>query len=258
MKDLWQVGWSWYPSVIAGLAVWTLLYLFASRRGKGIPLANQIAFHMGTLASIIALLSPLDELGDEYLFSAHMVQHLLLMFVAPPLWLVGTPGWLVDVIVPPRLDRLVKRLTATVSGFMIFVGVMFAWHIPFLYQATLESENVHILEHLTFIGAALIGWWAVAGPEASRIPKPAPPLRIVYLFLLAIPCTGLAALLTFAPAPIYTYYVAAPRIFGLDVLQDQRLGGLLMWLPTHLVLLTALGITFLQWFSREGQRVMES
>jgi len=82
-------------------------------------------------------------------------------------------------------------------------------------------------------------------------------MRILYLFLLAIPCTALAAILTFAPAPLYPFYVTAPHSFGLDALQDQHLGGLLMWLPTHLVLLVALGITFFKWFtdsSRESEQ----
>lgn len=239
--------WSWYPSVVIGFSLWTLLYLWANRR-KHTPLALQIAFHLGTLTGLLALVSPLDALGDEYLFSAHMVQHLLLMFVTAPLWLIGTSGWLVDGIIPKRLDGLVRRLASPMSAFVAFVSVMSFWHIPSVYEIAQESEAVHIFEHLSFIGCALIGWWPVAGAEASRIPKPEPPVRMLYLFLLAVPCTALSAILTFANTPLYPYYITAPHIFGLDALQDQRLGGLLMWLPTHMVLLLALGITFLKWF----------
>lgn len=240
--------WTWYPSVVIGFGLWTLLYLRANR-GKHTPLSQQFAFHLGTLAGLLALVSPLDELGDEYLFSAHMVQHLLLMFVTAPLWLIGTPGWLVDRIIPKQLFGSIKRLAGPVSTFVAFVWVMWFWHIPSVYEMAQESEAIHIFEHLTFIGAALIGWWPVAGAETSfRIPKPAPPVRMLYLFLLAIPCTSLAAILTFAQTPLYPFYVTSPHIFGLDALQDQHLGGLLMWLPTHMVLLAALGITFLKWF----------
>ena len=253
MTALLQVGWMWYPSVVIGFSLWTMLYAWANR-GRHTPIMQQVAFHLGTLVGLIALVSPLDELGDEYLFSAHMIQHLLLMFVTAPLWLIGTPGWLVDGIIPERLDGFVKRLVGPLSAFVTFVGVMWFWHVPGIYEMAQESETVHIFEHLTFIGAALIGWWPVAGAEKSRLSRPAPPIGMLYLFLLAIPCTSLAAILTFAHTPLYPFYVTAPHIFGLDVLQDQHLGGLLMWLPTHIFLLLAIGITFFKWFLESDQK----
>jgi putative membrane protein len=248
MNALLRVGWTWSPSVVIGFTFWTLLYAWSCRANRTPP-GQQIIFHLGTLVGLLALVSPLDELGDAYLFSAHMVQHLLLIFVTAPLWLVGAPGWLVDRIIPKGLDELAKRLTNPMSAFIAFVSVLYVWHIPAVYNLAQESETIHILEHLTFIGAALLGWWPVAGAETSRLSKPEPPLRMLYLFLLAIPCTGLAAVLTFARRPLYPFYVDAPHIFGLDPQQDQRLGGLLMWLPTHMILLLALGITFFKWFA---------
>ena len=253
MNGLSQVGWNWYPSVVIGFSLWTLLFAWANR-GRHTPLRQQIAFHLGTLVGLVALVSPLDELGDEYLFSAHMVQHLLLMFVTTPLWLIGTPGWLVDGIIPSWLDQPVKRLVSPLFAFVTFVNVMLFWHIPSIYEMAQESEAIHIFEHLSFIGAALIGWWPVAGSETSRISKPDPPVRLIYLFLLAIPCTSLSAILTFAHTPLYPYYVTASHIFGLDALQDQRLGGLLMWLPTHMFLLLAMGITFIKWFMNTSRK----
>jgi putative membrane protein len=249
MKELLQVGWTWYPSVVIGFGMWTLLYMLALRRGKSMTFSQQIAFHLGTLTGLIALVSPLDELGDAYLFSAHMVQHLLLMFVTAPLWLIGTSGWMIDGIIPKGMTRFVQWLTRPLFAFVTFVGVMWFWHVPSLFEMAQESEVIHIFEHLTYIGVALIGWYPVVGAETFHIPKPSPPVRILYLFLLAIPCTVLAAILTFAHTPLYPFYVTAPHPFGLDALQDQHLGGLLMWLPTHLVLLVALGITFLKWFT---------
>jgi len=247
MSDLLQVGWTWYPSVVIGFSLWTLLYAWINR-GRHTSLLQQVTFHLGTLAGLLALVSPLDGLGDEYLFSAHMVQHLLLMFITAPLWLIGTPGWLVDGIIPKRMDKLVNRLASPISAFVAFVIVLWFWHIPVVYETAQENEAIHIFEHLSFIGAALIGWWPVAGAETSRISKPSPPVRMLYLFILTIPCTGLAAILTYARTPLYPFYVTAPHIFGLDALQDQHMGGLLMWLPTHMFLLLAIGITFFKWF----------
>lgn len=248
MNRFLMVGWAWSPSVVIGFILWTLIYLW-SCRVRPTPLWQQIGFHLGTLVGLLALVSPLDELGDLFLFSAHMVQHLLLMFVTAPLWLIGVPGGLVNSIIPKGLESLINRLTRPMSSFFIFVGVLYVWHIPAVYNLAQESEAIHIFEHLTFIAAALIGWWPVAGAKTARFPKPEPPARMLYLFLLAIPCTALAAALTFARAPLYPYYVNAPHFFGLDALQDQRLGGLLMWLPTHMVLLLAMGLTFRHWFA---------
>jgi len=247
MNALLRVGWVWTPSVVVGFAIWTLLYHRSCRTGRA-TLGQQIAFHFGTLVGLLALVSPLDVLGDDFLFSAHMVQHLLLIFVTAPLWLIGAPGQLVERVIPEKIAGWARRLADPRLAFFIFVGVLYFWHFPPIYNLAQESENVHILEHLTFIGAAMVAWWPVAGAETARFTKPAPALRMLYLFLLAIPCTFLAAVLTFAHEPLYAFYANAPHIFGLDALQDQRLGGLLMWLPTHLFLLLALGITFFSWF----------
>jgi putative membrane protein len=210
------------------------------------------AFHAGTLVGLMALTSPLDALGDEYLFSAHMVQHLMLVFIVAPLWLLGTPGWMIDQLVPQGLRSIANRLLSPIVAFSIFVVVMWGWHLPGVYQLTLESEAVHIFEHLSFIGAGLIGWWPVLGAADAPLAKPEPSLRMLYLFLLAIPCTGLAAVLTFSTHPFYPFYESAQHIFGLSALEDQHLGGLVMWLPTHLILLTMLGVTFTRWFGRSA------
>jgi len=261
MNQLLQAGWTWYPSVVLGLGLWTAAFLAAIgplRRkfawGEAPAPSRQFAFHTGTLFALLALVSPLDELGDEYLFSAHMVQHLLLMFVVAPLWLAGLPAWLVDHGLPGPVRNLARSLTSPLAALTIFVGVMWLWHLPVLYSLAQSSEGLHIFEHLTFIGGALIGWWPVASPSTPLAPRPAAPLRILYLFMLAIGCTLLAALLTFASAPMYPFYVDAPRLFGLSVLGDQRLGGLLMWFPTHMILLLAIGITFNGWFRAENRR----
>jgi len=173
---------------------------------------------------------------------------LLLMFGTTPLWLIGTPGWMVDRIIPKALTNFVRWLTSSMVAFAAFAFVMIVWHIPSLYELVQANEGIHIFEHLTYIGAGLIGWWPVMGGETSNFPRPEAPARMLYLFLLSIPCTALGSLLTLAHVPFYSFYATAPHPFGLDALQDQHLGGLLMWMPTHLFLLVALGITFMKWF----------
>lgn len=261
MTEVLLTGWTWYPSVLMGIGLWTGAYLIligpVRRRkawGEAPGVWQQIAFHSGTLILLIALISPLDELGDEYLFSAHMVQHLLMMFITPPLWLMGSPAWLVDFILPKRLAPLAAWITRPAAAFIVFTSVMYIWHIPALYNLAQTNEGVHILEHLMYIGGSLVGWWPVASQTGSIISKPSVPVSMLYIFLMTIPCTVLAAILTFSSRPLYPLYLEAPRIIGLSVLEDQHLGGLLMWLPTHMVLLLALGITFFQWLNINENR----
>jgi putative membrane protein len=259
MSELLQLEWTWYPSVVIGFTLWTLAYLAAlgplrPRQAQGPGWQRQIAFHAGTLIALLALVSPLDELGDEHLFSAHMLQHLLLMFATAPLWLVGLPGWLVERIFPGALRRAVTLFTHPVASFTVFAGVMVFWHIPAIYQIAQTNEGIHIFEHLTFIGGALIGWWPVAGPSSPSFPRTAAPVRVLYTFLLAFPCTALAAILTFATAPLYPFHAQGGQLFGLTPLEDQRLGGLMMWFPTHMVILFALGVTFFRWLGSENRQ----
>ncbi len=256
MNELLQAGWAWYPSVVIGFSLWTVAYVLLVgilRRkynwGEAPSQMMQIFFHCGTLTGLFALISPLDALGDEYLFSAHMIQHLLLMFVTAPLWIMGAPGWLTDLVIPSILKKYMGWMTHPISAFAVFVGVMTIWHIPVLYNLALENEGLHIFEHLTFIGAAMIGWWPIAAPNNSV----APPAQMLYLFLLGIPATALAAILTFASTPLYPFYSEAPRLLGLSVLDDQHLGGLLMWIPMHMVLFLAFCITFFKWFNNENK-----
>lgn len=255
MNELLQPGWMWHPSVVIGFGLWTIAYVFATgnlRRkhnwGKAPSQLRQILFHCGTLIGLFALVSPLDALGDEYLFSAHMTQHLLLMFATAPLWTLGLPAWLMDLIIPPAPGKYWQWITRPLPAFTIFVGTMTVWHVPALYNLALGNEGLHIFEHLTFIGAALIGWWPIAASDSPV----APPAQMLYLFLLGIPGTALAALLTFSSASLYPFYSEAPRLFGLSVLDDQHLGGLLMWIPMHMVLFLAFCLIFFKWFNNEN------
>ena len=252
-------SWTWAPSVLIGFGVWTIAYVFLTRtkhrldseKSRPTPW-QQISFHTATLVAIIALISPLDHLGDDYLFSAHMVQHLLLMFISAPLWLIGTPGWLLESLVPSWLHNFAYWLTRPLTAYIIFALSMTGWHVPLFYNLALEHDWIHISEHLNYMVAAVIGWWPIAGPKVSYAPKPAPPLRMIYNFLLLLPFTALAAALTFSEMPFYPYYTSAPRILGLSVLADQQLGGLIMWVPTHMIFLLTISIVFFQWFEELG------
>lgn len=254
MSELLQVPWVWYPSVVIGFTLWTAAYmlLLGTSRARGAGgAARQLAFHAGTLLGLLSLVSPVDALADTSLFSAHMLQHLLLMFGMAPLWLLGLPAAPISSAWPAALRNAAARITTPAVAWVVFAGVMWIWHVPQLFELTLRYESLHIFEHLTLIGGALIGWWPIVSPTVVALPRPAPPSRMLYIFFVALACTALAALLTFSAGPLYpqSQYVHSTEVLGLSTMTDQRLGGLMMWLPTHMILLLALGVTFFRWFT---------
>ena len=256
------LAWSWEPSVVAGTVLISALYAALAgplrRRfswGEPVPASRQAAFHLANLCVFVALVSPLDSLADESLFSAHMIQHMLLTFVAPPLWLAGAPTWLAQKLVPiPALRRTLDRLTWPLSAFLIFNATMWAWHIPAAYNAALENERLHTIEHLAFMATAVIGWWPVLGPWLEEYPESESRLstlgKAFYLFLSTFPCTGLAALITLTPTRLYTFYGNASLQWGLSPMLDQQLGGVFMWLPGDMIFMAVLLVCLAQWLNQ--------
>jgi putative membrane protein len=234
-----MAAWDFEPTVIGGtglLAAGYFVYAGPLRRrfslGPPVPPLRQLAFYLGCAVMLLALISPLDSLGDNYLLSAHMAQHMLLGFVAPPLWLVGTPSWLVQVILPPGLPR---RLSNPILAFIAFNGVFWVWHLPRFYDAALTNDALHILEHLMFMAAGVIGWAPVLGSGFGERGTAAS--KFIYLVPSMFSCNALAALITLTPTPLYPFYGHAALHWGLSALDDQYIAGLTMWLPGDMLYL---------------------
>ncbi|MGB8646623.1 MAG: cytochrome c oxidase assembly protein [Anaerolineae bacterium] len=256
--DFWLKNWYFEPSIVLGLLGLYGGYILAtgryrSRFAHNRPLTSGqfAAFTSGVVVLVIALLSPLDRLGDAYWFTAHMIQHVLLTLVAPPLLIIGAPGWLYE---PLRGRRSVLGLaTASTNpylAFFVFNFVFAIWHVPSLYDAALQNEGVHILEHLSFIVTALLTWMPVLSPT-PLLPRLSPPLAVLYLFLQSLPPTILGAIITFDETALYSFYVTAPRLWGLSVMDDQLWAGLVMWIGGALIWLLALSVIFFKWFNRQ-------
>ena len=250
--------WNWEPSVLLGIALIVGAYLAAAgpfrvRFGSSskVERAQAIWFLLGAFVILFALVSPLDELDDRYLFGADMTQHLLLTLVAPPLMLIGTPGWMLRPLLrKPVILRAARFLTNPLIAFALFNVDFAIWHLPTFYEATLENETIHIVEHLLFIATAFLNWWPILSP-LPELPRLPPPAQILYLFLEALPSTFLGAFLVFAPAPLIPTYAAAPNLFGIGPMDDQLFSGLIMWMPGGMTWLLALTIVFFQWLDRE-------
>ena len=226
--------WDIHISVVVGLVLlgWLYVYLGGLRSAP-----RHVASFVGALAVLFfALNGPLHNLSDTYLFSAHMGQHLLLTLVFPPLLLYGTPGAMVRKLLRPRWVMALGRLvTRPLVAAILFSAPIVLWHLPVFYEAALRNHNIHVVQHLVFLTTAVIMWWPVLSPvpELPRLPHL---LQMLYLFLLGIPMSITGALITLSDRVLYPFYAAAPRVGGLSPLDDQQVGGLLMWVLGGLML----------------------
>ena len=219
--------WNVHPSVAAGLVLLGGLYVYWG--GLRAPRRHVASFVAALVVLFVALNGPLHNLSDTYLFSAHMAQHLLLTLVFPPLLLYGTPADIVRVFLRPRwMFAAARVVTRPLAAALIFSAPIAIWHVPALYEAALRHHNLHIGQHLVFLATAVIMWWPVLSP-VPELPRAQYLVQMLYLFLLGIPMSITGALITFADSPLYPFYGAAPRVWGLSLLQDQQIGGLMMW-----------------------------
>jgi cytochrome c oxidase assembly factor CtaG len=258
----WLTQWNPAPSIYIGIALLIALYLYAVgplrkkyQLADAVKRSQVILFVVGMLVMFLALASPLDELGDEYLFSAHMVQHLLITLVAPPLLLLGTPGWLLQPLLRNRvLLSIGKVLTHPFVAFFLFNIDFWLWHAPPLYNATLANENLHIFEHMLFIVTAVIYWWPILSP-VKELPRLSLGGQVLYLFLSGMPSVALGAGLTFSP-PLYAPYIQQPiRAWGISPVTDQQLGGLIMWVPVNIIVIVIVSILFIRWMQAQDENL---
>jgi putative membrane protein len=261
--SFWLTQWDWEPSILTGTALIVGFYLYAIgplRKKHGLAPATHkqvFCFLLGVGLMFLALVSPLDELGDSYLFSAHMVQHLFLTTVGPPLLLLGTPEWMIEPLLRnPTMFRIAKFLTMPAMAFLVFNADFWLWHAPPLYDATLENEAIHILEHMTFIVFGLLFWWPIFSPLKQGLPRLPLGGQMLYLFLSGMPMVALGAGLTFAP-PLYAPYLTAPRVWGISPAMDQQLGGLIMWIPGNLFSIVIVSVLFIRWMLQQEARQRE-
>jgi putative membrane protein len=213
------------------------------RRPDHFTLRHLLCFLAGEIALFVAIASPLHDLGEISLM-AHMIQHVLLMMIIPPLILLGAPhlvllfglpdamlhGVLRPLLRWTPLKRLVLFLFHPVNCWLAFVGTTLAWHTPAIFELALRSEFWHAVEHICFLGTAGFFWWPVVQPWPSRARWPRWAM-IPYLFLADFQNTALSAFLIFCDRLVYPTYATAPRIFGMSTLEDQAAAGAIMWVP---------------------------
>jgi cytochrome c oxidase assembly factor CtaG len=246
-----QLHWLQDPLQLVPLALLTYIYVrrFRAARaeagGRGAGPRQAICFAGGMLALLAALVSPIEGLGQDYLFSAHMLQHVLLGDIAPLLLLLS----LSRVIMRPatrRLQALERRLGPFASpwtGLLLWLTLMYVWHIPALYDAALESPLLHLVEHISFFTAGVAVWWPLVQPVPMRR-RLAGLAPIAYIGAAKAGLAALGLYLTWSTAVAYTHYEDVPRIWGLSAISDQNVGGALMMVEQSITFVLALVVLF--------------
>ncbi|MFN8556668.1 MAG: cytochrome c oxidase assembly protein [Dehalococcoidia bacterium] len=251
--------WHLHPDVFVWLAVMVGLYFYGLRsvgRPQGLRATRgQIIWFLSGIAMLYAGAgTPIHDIGEQRLFSVHMVQHMLFTLVAPPMLLMGLPGWLLRPLIRPRWSFAVARaLTLALPAMALFNAVTLITHLPPVVDLALRQHAVHFLIHVILILTASLMWWPVLSPMAE-LPRLSPPFQMVYLFVQSLVPTVLASFITFARDVVYPFYAEAPRLWGVSALDDQLVAGLIMKIGGGLILWFVITGVFFTWVSRENRK----
>jgi cytochrome c oxidase assembly factor CtaG len=228
------------------------------------------SFLIGLVILALAMLSAIEVI-QALLFSAHMVQHLLITMVGPPLLVLGNPlpilMWglpsslrhTVGKLLAPKASfrRIVRALTQPWIVWALYVGSLWLWHVPGAYDAALRFEVLHVAEHILFFGTALLFWWHIIHLPPRWHGRLSYGFRIGYVLAALIPNEILGVTISLINEPIYTYYISAPRPFNISVLDDQMLGGAIMWVPGGMMYVIAAVALLAHLMAEEERRTMQ-
>lgn len=268
-------SWTLDPALVFLLSLTGLIYgrgwlkLHQQMPGR-FSAARPLAFFAGLTSIFLAVSSPLDAFAN-LLLTAHMIQHLLLMMLGPPLLLLGNPFLPLLRGLPTSISKhglgpflawkslasFGRRLTHPIVCWVAFISTTVAWHLPPMYELALRSQTLHSLEHVCFLATGILFWWPVIQPWPSRAQWPRWTM-IPYLFLADFQNTALSAYLIFCDRVVYPTYAAAPRLPGMSALQDQAAAGAIMWVPGSLVFLIAVGLISVKALSSHRRAVRPS
>ncbi len=253
--------WHWHtePELIGGILLIAWLYAicvgpFRSRLAPDTPYpwGSAVTFYTGLILFYLTVGSPLDYVGEVYLFSAHMLQHILLMYPLPIILILGLPDWLTrPLLQKPGIRKTFAFLTRPAVAGLIFVATFSVWHVPPFYEASLQNRFIHNFEHITMFGTSFLVWWNFFSRS-----KTLPPLgygaQILYIFVLSLATIPVATYLVFSKDILYPTYEFAPRISDLSAFDDQVLGGVMKTLVAKFLGMFIIGYSFYRWTYEDG------
>ena len=252
-------AWHAHPDVWLLLGGIWLAYLLAvrnhpmTRREAADRWRRTTLFSIGMAVLLVGADWPIHDLAEGYLYSAHMVQHMLFTLVAPPLLIAGIPAWMWRMLLRPRPVFVAFRfLTRPVVALILFNGLLLFTHWPEVVGLSVSSELAHFSLHAILFGAALVVWWPVMSPLVE-LPSLSPPGQMMYLFIQSLAPTIPASFLTFGHTLLYPVYGTFPRIWGVSALNDQLIAGLTMKIVGGLILWGFITAIFFRWYARESR-----
>jgi len=256
--------WHAHADVWAIVATLAALYVVAVRRERARRPGEQVvtrgqawSFAGALFAMFVASDWPLHDVAEGYLYSAHMIQHLLLTMVVALLLLAGTPAWMARAVLSlgPRdlLLRAVRSMSRPVTGLIQFNIVLVLSHWPVVVEATVLHHPLHFVAHTVLLVSAVLMWMPVASP-LPEIARAQPPTQMLYLFLQTILPTVPASFLTFNSHPLYKIYATFPRLWGISALTDQQTAGLIMKIVGGLYLWAVIAVIFFRWYDSEDRK----
>ena len=246
-----MIIWPFGPSVDVGLVAAEAGYVWLSRRYHG-SIGQAIYFAAGLAVVWLALETPLDPLGDRYLQSAHMVQHMLLVAVSPPLLLLGLSDRMASAVLRVPGLAPITRPALALAAYSLTIAF---WHLPPAYDVAIANPSVHVLEHLAFVSAGAAMWWPVLEATGSAVPAPlTAPMKLAYLFLASLPMMTVALVLQLSQAVFYAAYRSQVQVFaGITPLIDQNIAGSLMLFIDIAVIALDMFLIFLRWVRAERE-----
>ena len=272
-KEIWE-AWNFDPEFIIPIVLLGVVYANGLRRWtdrtRAHPWWRTALYYSGLLVLLLSVESPLDRLGEHH-FSMHMIQHEMVVMAAAPLLLLGAPTtpmlrgmprWLRLGVVRRLAKRdevrwTYRQVTHPLLAVVVISATFWLWHLgPGWYDAALEDDVIHDLQHFNFWIAGVLLWWNIVDPKPLQSRLAYIP-RMLYVFAAGVPKHFLGAILTFAEEPLFDTYLTVRPLIALDPLEDQQLGGLIMWVPSVMMHLVTMGIIFAIWAQKSEQRQRE-
>jgi putative membrane protein len=248
--------WEAEPQYLIAIAAIAMVYVGAILLMRRSPTVRQgLAFTFAIIALLVTLTGPIDEYARGRFFAAYIFQQMLIAFVFPPLFLLGLPAWMVRPILTNRfVEPFARIITRPILAFLLFAGVFTLIHYPAVCDRVCHAQQFYGGIHTILLIVGVLLWWPLLSP-LPEYPRLSYPVQILYLFMLMIPMTAVAAPITMAESVLYIYYDISPHPFGFTPMADQVLGGLIMWIGQGVYVMFVFTGIFFRWALHEDSEV---